>query len=120
MMCCSRLPIHLAHPPKDDRAVAIHVLGPSLQGARQNRGKPCRLLPPDIPGRGPVVVTTRRLCTINPRAPFDHVEVKLKNALLAEEEFDHWYQRDLRALAKQRSARSEEQVFYELLREGGT
>ncbi len=63
---------------------------------------------------------TRRLCTINTRAPFDHVEVKLQNALLAEDEFGHRYQRDLRALAKERSARSEEQVFYELLREGRT
>ncbi len=63
---------------------------------------------------------TRRLCTINTRAPFDHVEVKLQDALLAEDEFGHRYQRDLRALAKERSARSEEQVFYELLREGGT
>ena len=120
MMACSCYPIHLAHPPKDDRAVAIHALGPSLQGSRQNRGEPCRLLPADIPGRGSVVVMTRRLCTINTRAPFDHVEVKLQNALLAEDEFGHRNQRDLRALAKERSARSEEQVFYELLREGGT
>ena len=63
---------------------------------------------------------TRRLCTINARAPFDHVEVKLQNALLAEDEFSHRYQRGLRAFAKERSACSEEQVFYELLREGGT
>jgi len=63
---------------------------------------------------------TGRLCTINTRAPFDHVKVKLQNALLAEDEFGHRYERELRALAKKRSARSEEQVFYELLREGGT
>ena len=63
---------------------------------------------------------TSRLCTINTRPPFDHVEVKLQNALLAEDDFGHRYQRDLRALAKERSARSEEQVFYELLRKGGT
>ena len=117
---CPRLPTHLAHPPKDDRAVAIHALGPSLQGSRQNRGKPCRLFPVDIPGRGSVVVTARRLRTINTRAPFDHVEVKLQNALLAEDEFGHRHQRGLRALAKERSARSEEQVFHQLLRKGGT
>ncbi len=116
----SRLPIHLAHSPKDGRAIVIHALGPSLQGSWQNRGKPCRLLPADIPGRGSVVVMTRRLCTINTRTPFDHVEVKLQNALLAEDEFGHRYQRDLRAFAKERSACSEEQVFYELLRKGGT
>ena len=63
---------------------------------------------------------TSRLCTINTRPPFDHVEVKLQNALLAEDEFGHRYERGLGALAKERSARSEEQVFYELLREGGS
>jgi len=65
--CRSWLPTHLAHPPKDARAVAIHPLGPSLQGSRQNRGEPCRLA--DIPGRVAVIVTARRLGTINPGAP---------------------------------------------------
>ena len=40
----SRLPTHLAHPLKDERAVVIHALGSSLQGSRQNRSEPCRLL----------------------------------------------------------------------------
>jgi len=75
LKCCSRLPTHLAHPLENELAVVIHALGTSLQGSRQNRGKPCRLLPANIPGRGSIVVTTRRLCTINTRAPFDHVEV---------------------------------------------
>src|SRR5579864_2827423 len=70
-----RLPSHLAHPLKDDRAVFIHALGSSLQGSRKNCSKPCRLFPADIPGRGSVVITTRRICTINTRAPFDLVEV---------------------------------------------
>src|SRR5260370_31834386 len=74
---CSRLPTHLAHPLKDAHAVVIHALGPSLQRSRQNRGEPRRLFPADIPGRGSVVVATRRLCTINTRPPFDHVEVDL-------------------------------------------
>jgi hypothetical protein len=73
-----------------------------------------------MPGRGSVVVAARRLCTINTRAPFDHVEVDLQNALLAEDEFGYRYQCGLRALAKERPARSEEQVFYELLRESRT
>src|SRR5208282_1734357 len=106
--CCSRLPTHLAHPLENELAVVIHALGTSLQGSRQNRGKPCRLLPANIPGRGSIVVTTRRLCTINTRAPFDHVEVDLQNAPLAEDEFGHRYQCELRALTQERAARSEE------------
>ena len=82
-----------------------------------SRAACCRV---DIPGCGFVVVTTCRLCTINTRAPFDHVEVDLQNALFAEDEFGHRYQCDLCALAEDRAARSEEQVFYELLRNGGS
>src|ERR1700730_5087816 len=100
-------PIHLAHPLKDEHAVVIHALGPSLQGSRQNRGEPCCLLPTDTPSRGSVVVTTRRLCTIHTRAPFNHVEIDLQNAPLAEDEFGHRYQCELRTLAEDRAARSE-------------
>src|SRR6267142_3234870 len=91
----ARLPIHLAHPRKDEHAVVIHALGPSLQGSRQNRGEPCRLFPSDTPSRGSVVVTTRRLGTINTMAPFNHVEIDLQNAPLAEDEFGHRYQCEL-------------------------
>src|ERR1039458_2575471 len=104
---CARLPIHLAHPLKDEHAVVIHALGPSLQGSRQNRGEPCRLFPADTPSRTSVVVTTRRLCTIDTRAPFNHVEIDLQNAPLAEDEFGHRYQCELRTLAEDRAARSE-------------
>src|SRR6267142_1303300 len=105
--CQPRLPIHLAHPLKDSRAVVIHALGPSRQGGRQNCSEPCRLLQADIPRCGFVVVTTRRLCTVNTRAPFDHVEVYLQNALFAEDEFGNRYQCDLCALAEDRASRSE-------------
>jgi hypothetical protein len=81
----SRLPTHLAHPLKYACAVFIHALGPSLQGSWQNRGEPCRLFPVDIPGLGSIVVTTRRLCTIDTRGPFNHVEIDLQNAPLAED-----------------------------------
>src|SRR5579863_10110883 len=72
-----RLPTHLAHPLKNERAIVIHALRPSLQGSRQNRGEPCSLFAVDIPSLGPVVVTTSGLRTINTRAPFDHVKVDL-------------------------------------------
>jgi hypothetical protein len=102
----SRLPTHLAHPLEDVRAVVIHALRPSLQGSPQNRSEPRRLFPADIPGRGSIVVTTRQLCTINTRTPFDHVEVDFQNAPLAEE-FGHRYLCELRSLAEDRAARSE-------------
>ena len=97
----------------------IHVIGPSFQGQRQNCRELRRLLPVDIPGRGSVVVATRRLRTINARAPLDHVEVEFQNAVLAEDQFGYRHKRELGTLAEERAARSEEQVFYQLLREGG-
>ena len=115
----ARLPTRLAHPLQDQPAVVIHVIGPPFQWQRQNCGELGRLLPVDIPGRGSVVVTTRRLRTINARAPFDHVEVELQNAVLAEDQLGYRDKRELGALAEERAARSEEQVFYQLLREGG-
>ena len=96
-----------------------HVIGPSLQGQRQNCRELGRLLPVDIPGRGSVVVTARGLRTINTRAPFDHVEVEFQNAPLTEDQFGRRDKGELRALAEERAARSEEQVFYQLLRKGG-
>ena len=93
----------MIHPLKDDCAVAIHALGSSLQGSRQNCSQPRRLLPPDISGRGFVVITTGRVCAINTMTPFDHVEIQLQNAVFAEDEFGDRYQcGDLRALAEDR------------------
>jgi hypothetical protein len=56
---------------------------------------------------------------INSGTPFDHIEVDLQNALLAKKEFGQRHQCELRAFAKDRAAGSEEEVFYELLGDGG-
>jgi hypothetical protein len=98
----------------------IHAVRPSLQRSWQNRSEMCRLFPTKIPGRGSVVETTRGLCPVNARPPFDDIEVELQNAPLAENKFGHRYQCGLRTLAQDRAARSEEQVLYQLLCEGGT
>jgi hypothetical protein len=66
-----------------------------------------------------VVVTTRGVRTINPGSPFDHIEVDLQNALLAQYEFGHRHQCGLCALAEDRAGCSEKQVLYKLLRNGG-
>ena len=60
-----------------------------------------------------------RFCAVDAGTPFDHVEVKLKNAAFAEDEFGDRDEAELRAFAKERAAGSEEQVFYELLGDGG-
>ncbi len=73
----------------------------------------------DVPGWSFVPITAGRLCAVNAGAPFDHVEVKLQNAAFAEDEFGDRDQGGFRALAEERAAGSEEQVFYELLCDGG-
>jgi hypothetical protein len=47
----------------------------------------------------------RRLRTINTRAPFNHVEIDLKNAGLAEDQLGYRNESELRALAENRAAR---------------
>ena len=97
----------------------IHAVGPSPQRQWENCSELGRLLSIDVTGRGSVVVATRRLRTINTGAPFDHVEIEFQNALLAEDQFRHRDKCQLGALAEDRAARSEEQVFYQLLRKRG-
>jgi hypothetical protein len=115
----ARLPSHFAHPLFDESTIVPHVIGPSLQGQRQNCGELGRLFPVDTSRRGSVVVAARRLRTINTRTPFDHVEIEFQNALLAEDQLGHRDKRELGALAKYGAAGSEEQVFYQLLRKSG-
>jgi len=78
--------------------VVIHALGTPLPGA-QNRGEPCRLVPGQYSGPG---FRVRHADSApNTRAPFDHVEVELQNALLCRGLIRPPYQRELRALAEE-------------------
>src|ERR1700722_2971434 len=105
----ARLPTHLAHTLLDERAVAKHVIGASLQGQRQDCGELGGLLPVDIPGRDSVIVTAGRLRSVNTRSPFHYVEVQLENAPLAQEQFGHRDQCELGTLAKDGASGSEKQ-----------
>ena len=78
------------------------------------------MFPADIASRGSVIVTGRRFRAVHTAAPFDFVQVEFQNAPLAEDEFGDGNKRELGTLAEERAARSEEQVFYELLRKRGT
>ena len=115
----TRLPTHPAHPLQYDFAVVNHVIGPSLQGQRQNCSKLGRLLQVDIASRGSVVVFTCRLRPINAPAPFDLIEVEFQNAPLTEDQFGDRDKRNFGSLAEDRAARSEEKIFHKLLRNGG-
>ena len=65
---------------------------------------------------GEKLYEARWLSAINAGSPLNYVEVNLQNALLAEDEFRHGHQGELRSFTKKRAARSEEQVLYQLLR----
>jgi len=108
----TRLPTHLVHAIEDEGAVVVHALGPSPERSGENGGEARALFAVYIPGGGSVPGTRRGFRAINARAPFDHVEVELENALLAEDEFGHRYQRGLRTLAQDGAAGSEKEVFY--------
>ncbi len=77
-------------------------------------------MPSDIPGRHIVPVTAGRFRAKYAGSPFDYVYVDLQNALFAKNEFSDWYQCGLRAFAEERATRSEEEILYELLRNGGS
>jgi len=113
------LPTHLAHAFEDEGAIVGHALGAALEGSGEDGGELDGLLAADAAGRGSVVVLGGRLHAIDAGAPFDHVEVELENALLAEDEFGDGDECELRALAEDGAAGSEEEVLDELLRDGG-
>src|SRR5271167_4034959 len=114
-----RLPAHLAHSFKNDCCVLIHALGSSLQWSRQDGGELRRVLRADTSSRSLEVVKAGRLRSVNAGSPFDYVEVELQDALLAENEFSHWHEREFCAFTKDRAVRPKEQVLYELLGDGG-
>ncbi len=56
---------------------------------------------------------------VDARSPFDHIEIQLEDAALAEDEFSDGDERGFSGLAENGAAGSEEEVLDELLREGG-
>ena len=73
----------------------------------------------DVAGGGSIVVAAGRLGAVNAGAPFDDVEVELQNAALAQDQFGHRHQRELRAFAEDGAAGSEEEILDQLLGESG-
>src|SRR5579875_353988 len=113
------LPAHLAHSFKDQFAVVIHAVGAAPERGRKNRGQTRGLLAVEVAGIRAVVVMRCCFGSVYARTPFDDVEIKLQNAVLAEDEFCYRDKRELRAFAQERSSRSEEEIFYKLLGDGG-
>ena len=73
----------------------------------------------EVAGGGVVVVAGGGLGAVDAGAPLDDVEIELEDALLAEDEFGDGDERGLGALAEDGAAGSEEEVFDELLGDGG-
>ena len=70
-------------------------------------------------GRGLEVIARGCVGAVDAGSPFDDVEVELENALLAEDEFGGRNEGELGSFAEIRTAGAEEEVFDELLRDGG-
>ena len=97
----------------------IHALWPPLERSRQDGDQARGLFAANIARLGSVVGAARRLCTVYSWSPFDHIEVELENAMLAENEFSHRHECKFRALAEDGAAGTEKKVLYELLRYRG-
>ena len=108
----------MAHAFEDECAIAGHALGAALERSGEDGGELGALLAADAARRDSVVVLGGRLHAIDAGTPFDHVEIELENALLAEDEFGDGDECGLRALAEDGAAGSEEEVLDELLRDG--
>ena len=65
------------------------------------------------------MIAAGRLRAINTRAPFDYIQIEFQDALFAENQFGDGNEGKLSAFAKQGAAGSEEDVFHQLLRNGG-
>jgi len=115
----ARLPADLGHAVEDEGAVVMHVIGAALQRQGQNGGELSGLLAVDAAGRGAVVEAAGGLRAVDAGAKFDDVEVELENAPFAEDQFGDRDEGDLRAFAEERASGAEEQVFDELLGNGG-
>ena len=113
------LPAHLAHAIQDYGAVAVHALGTPPKRGRKDCCQPRCVFAVDVAGWDSIVITARRFGAVDAGPPFDHVEIELENAALAEDNFGHRYECELGTFAKDGAVRSEEQVFYKLLRDGG-
>jgi len=112
------LPAHLAHAFLDSFAVVIHAIGAALERQGKDSSEACGLIAVESASGCAVVEAGGGLGTINAGAPFDNIEIELQDALFAENEFGHRDECELRALAEERAAGSEEEILDELLRDG--
>ena len=113
------LPAHLAHAVEDEGGVVGHMIGAALERQGQDGGELSGLLAVDVAGGSPIVIAAGGFGAVNTGTPFDDVQVKLENALLAEDQFGDGDESELGAFAKEGAACAEEEIFDELLGEGG-
>src|SRR5712691_7362251 len=71
-------------------------------------------------GRCAVVIFGSRFRAVDAGAPFGHVEIKVEDALFAQNPIGQWRQSVLENLSHRVAMRGEEQVLHELLRDRGS
>ena len=113
------LPAHLAHAFLNESAGAIHARWPPLERRWKKGGEPRGLLSIEAAGCGLVVIMRSRVCAVDAGSPLDDVEIELKDALLAEDDFGNGDESGFGAFAQDGPAGSEEDIFDELLGDGG-
>ena len=113
------LPTHLAHAFEDEAAVVIHARRATAQRGWKNGGKTGGLIATEIAGRDLVVIVGSGVCSVNSGPPFDDVEIELENTLLSKDKLRDGHKRELGSFAEDGTTSSEEDVFHELLGDGG-
>ena len=115
----SRSPVHLAHAFEDQVAVVVHVVGAAFEGGWKDGGEFGGLAAVEVVGGGVEVVAAGGFGAVDAGTPLDDVEVELEDALFAEDELGDGDEGELGALAEEGAAGTEEQIFDELLIDGG-
>ena len=77
------------------------------------------MLAVQIAGGSLIVIARSCVCTVDAGTPLDDIEIEFENPSLAEDEFGNGDESELGAFAENGAACSEEQIFDELLGEGG-
>lgn len=97
----------------------VHAVGVAFEGGGEDGGEACGWFAAEGSGGGGVPGAGGGLRAIDAWAPLDDVEVELEDALLAEDEFGDGDEGGFSAFAQDGAAGAEEEVFDELLGEGG-
>lgn len=109
----------LGHPFENDKAVAVHPRGSSAAWRGQACGETSRLVSRQLRRRRVVVVFGGFFDPVNARSPLDDIEIKFKDALLAQNPIRERGQGVFECFSKRIAMRGEEKILHKLLGDGG-